>query len=114
MIPRRNMEDAVIVEMRIYTIHIGKMAELVDLYRREGFPVQSRILGNCVGWYTTEFGPLNQIVHMWGYESFADRTRRRAELFQNQDWLAYLKKAQPLVASQESRVLVPTDFSPVR
>jgi hypothetical protein len=104
----------VIVEMRIYTIHIGKMAELVDLYRREAWPIQSRILGNCVGWYTTEFGPLNQIVHMWGYESFEDRTRRRAELFKNQDWLAYLKKAQPLVASQESRVLLPTDFSPVR
>jgi hypothetical protein len=43
-----------------------------------------------------------------------DRARRRAELFKNQDWLAYLKKAQPLVASQESRVLLPTDFSPVR
>lgn len=103
-----------IVEQRVYTIHIGKLAELVNLYRAEGWPIQSKILGNCVGWYTSEVGALNQIVHMWGYESFEDRSRRRAALFKDDGWLAYIRKAQPLIAGQENRILLPTDFSPVR
>jgi hypothetical protein len=103
-----------IVEERIYTIKVGKMKELLSLYEREGYPVQSRILGRMVGFFTTEFGPLNQLVHLWAYDSLEDRARRRAELFENPQWLAYLEKTQPLVERQENKVLVPTPFSPIR
>jgi hypothetical protein len=42
-----------------------------------GLRIQKRILGNLIGYFHTE---LDQIVHLWGYESFADRERRRALL----------------------------------
>ena len=42
--------------------------------------VQVRILGNMVGYYFTDVGPLNQVVHLWGYESMNDRYERRAGL----------------------------------
>lgn len=103
-----------IVEERIYTLHPGKVPEYVRLYKGEGLAIQTRILGRMVGWFTTEIGPLNQIVHMWGYDSLDDRARRRAELGADPGWQAYRPKIQPLIRTMENKILVPTDFSPVR
>jgi len=41
-------------------------------------PVQQKFLGGLVGFFTCEIGTLNRIVHMWKYESLADREARRA------------------------------------
>ena len=103
-----------IVEERIYTLYPGKSAEYLRLYEEEGLEVQKRILGRMVGYFTTEIGPLNQIIHMWGYDSFEERTRRRAELFKDPTWLAYVQKIRPFVMKQENKILLPTSFSPIQ
>ena len=103
-----------IVEERIYTLYPGKSAEYLRLYEEEGLEVQKRILGRMVGYFTTEIGPLNQIIHMWGYDNFEERTRRRAEMNADPGWQAYLGKIRPLIVSQESKILLPTSFSPIR
>ena len=67
-----------IVEMREYTLHAGKVPEYLQLYEREGLEIQREILGHLVGYYTTEVGEaVNQVVHLWAYESFEDRDARR-------------------------------------
>ena len=38
-----------------------------------------------IGYFTTEIGTLNQIVHMWGYESMAQRQERRTALYSDPD-----------------------------
>ncbi|MDJ0895236.1 MAG: NIPSNAP family protein [Alphaproteobacteria bacterium] len=103
-----------IVEERIYTITVGSLAEYVKNYQELGYEVQTRILGNLIGWYWTEAGPLNQIIHMWGYESFEDRMERRRKLFQDETWLKYLAANRPFIISQETKILIPAPFSPVR
>ncbi|MCX8135352.1 MAG: NIPSNAP family protein [Roseococcus sp.] len=99
-----------IVEERIYTLHPGQTAFYLATYEAEGMPIQKRILGRMVGYYTTEFGPLNQVIHMWAYESLAERAERRAALFRDQGWLEYLKKVRPCIATQESKLLMPAPF----
>ncbi|MFO1013346.1 MAG: NIPSNAP family protein [Caulobacteraceae bacterium] len=102
-----------IVEMRTYTLFVGKTGEYLRHYQAEGLEVQKRILGNLVGYYTTEIGEdLNQIIHLWGYADLNDRAARRAALFKDPTWLAYIPKIVPLLAKQESRILTPTSFSP--
>ncbi len=101
-----------IVEERIYTLEVGKVPEYLRLYEQEGLPIQLPILGNLVGYYSSEIGDLNLIVHLWGYESFEERTRRRAELMSNEGWKAYIAKVRPLILRQENRILVPAPFSP--
>ena len=54
-----------IVEERIYTLHAGKVPDLVKLYAEEGLPLQQRYLGKFIGYFTTETGNLNQVVFMW-------------------------------------------------
>lgn len=99
-----------IVEERIYTLHIGKVPEYLKLYEAEGFGVQTRILGNLLGYYQVEFGPQNQIVHLWSYSDLADRQTRRKTLIGDPDWRAYVKKIRPLVRCQENKLLIPAPF----
>jgi hypothetical protein len=104
----------VIVEERIYTLHIGKVPEYMRLYEDEGLAIQTRILPRLVGYFSTEFGPLNQVVHLWAYDSLEERAQKRAELGADEGWKAYLAKIRPLIVSQENKLLVPAPFSPVR
>jgi len=103
-----------IVEERIYTLHAGKVPEMVKLYGEEGLPLQQKYLGKFIGYFTTETGNLNQVVFMWGFDSLDDRAARRERMARDVEWQAYLKKVQPLILTQENRILKPASFSPIR
>lgn len=103
-----------LVEQRTYTIRPGTTAAYLKTYEEQGMAVQKEILGNMVGYFYTETGPLNQIIHMWGYDSFEDRMARRKALFEHPDWLAMLPNLRPHLEAQESKILIPTSFSPIR
>jgi hypothetical protein len=102
----------VIIEERIYTLFLGKASEYERLMQSEGIAIQEPILGQLFGYFWTEIGPLNQVIHMWAYESLDERTRRRAELMKNAQWLAFLLKLRPLIDKQENKILIPMSFSP--
>src|SRR6266513_1631083 len=102
-----------IVEMRTYTLHPGKVGPYLALYEAEGLETQTRILGKLVGYYSTEIGDVNQVVHLWAYESFDERLKRRAALFADPTWLAYIPKIVGMLVSQDSKILNPARFSPV-
>ncbi len=99
-----------IIEQRTYTTHPGKWRQYLALYESEGLAIQHRILGRMVGYYHTEFGPLNQIVHQWAYDSLAEREERRGILAADSQWQAYVAKMLPLLVTQESKILVPAAF----
>lgn len=96
-----------IVEERIYTLRIGAVPAYRALYLAEGYEVQKAILGNLIGYYFTDVGTQNQIVHLWGYDSYEDREQRRSRLFEDPDWLAYIRKAAPFIERQENRIMKP-------
>lgn len=103
--------SAVIVEMREYTLQAGKVSEYLQLYEREGLEVQREILGQMVGYYSTEVGSaINEVVHLWAYESFEDRRQRRARLAAHPGWQSYLKKIRPMLVEQRNRILIPAPF----
>jgi hypothetical protein len=103
----------VIVEERIYTLHAGQAPAYLRLYETEGMAIQKPILGRMVGYYATEFGPLNQVIHLWAYESLAEREERRARLLADERWKAYVAKVRPMILGQENKLLVPAPFMKV-
>ena len=103
-----------IVEQRDYHVITGKLNELVTLYETEGIELQQSYLGNLLGVFTTDIGALSTYTSMWGYGSFAEREERRARLQADEQWKSYLAKIQPLIHTQQNRILVPTAFSPIR
>lgn len=99
-----------IVEERIYTTHPGKWRDYLALYEAQGMAIQQRILGRMVGYYYSDVGELNQIVHMWAYEDLNERAERRARLMADPDFRAYVAEMLPLLQCQSSRILTPAPF----
>lgn len=102
-----------IVELRTYTFHPGGVADFLTYYGAGPADLQARILGNRIGYFVTETGTLNQIVHLWGYASYEDRLERRARLLAEPEWKTFLAQILPLLQVQESKILTPTQFSPI-
>ena len=104
-----------IIDHRTYTLHPGRLPEFVELYGREGYPVQTQHLGEPYGWFVShDIGELNQVVHMWRYADLADREQRRARMLADPRWQAYLAKASPMLARMENKILRGTPFFAVR
>jgi len=101
-----------IVEQRTYNLHPSTTGEYLKRYEEEGLAIQRPILGTLVGYFSTEIGPLNQIIHMWAYEDLGDRERRRATLKAHPGWAKYSLSVRPLIISQENKILIPAPFSP--
>lgn len=103
-------------EMRTYTLNPTRMADWLALYQSDALALQTEHLGKLVGFFTTEFGEANQVVHIWAYESLDDRTKRRTAMAADPRWAAFGRKNKELnaVVTLESRILRPTGFSPLQ
>jgi hypothetical protein len=104
-----------IFDLRIYTLHPGKTAAWLKLYEEFAFPTQQKYLGKPVLFTTTEVGPLNQVIHIWRFDSQGDREQKRNAMMADPAFATYLKKSAELgaLASQENRILKSTSFSPL-
>lgn len=99
-----------IIDQRIYTLHPGCVPTWLATMHERGFKIQEKVLGKPVGYFYSEFGPLNQITHMWAYESMEDRTMRRAKLRATPGWDEIRNELMPLVHHQENKLLIPAPF----
>jgi hypothetical protein len=105
-----------IIEHRTYTLCPQKRQKWIDLYGTHGLPIQQHHLGKLIGFFVSEIGPLNQVVHLWSYEDLNDRMARRSRMKADPRWVDFLRMNDELdaVRAQENKILVPTDFSPIK
>jgi hypothetical protein len=104
----------VIIEHRTYTVAHGKMGDYLTRYERDALPVQMRHLGGLMGCFVTEIGRLNQVVFIWRYDSLADREARRARMASDPEWQSFLQSNAGSFTHQETMILTPTAFSPLK
>lgn len=96
-----------IVEMRTYTVKPGTAATVADRFA-QALPGRVKHSPLAAFW-TTEIGPLNQVIHVWPYESMGERDRIRAEAVKAGGWPPDIKE---FVVDMETKILLPTPFSP--
>ena len=103
-------------EIRTYTFKPLRAAEWLALYKSEALALQKEFLGELIGFFTTEIGDISQIVHIWAYKSLDDRLERRDRMAADSRWQAFGSKVKALdiLLSMESRIMRPTDFSPLQ
>ncbi|MBC7719361.1 MAG: NIPSNAP family protein [Chitinophagaceae bacterium] len=103
-----------IYEMRTYDVKPGLLAAYLKLFNDVGMP-ERKPYNNLVGFWFTEFGPLNQVIHIWKWDSLDQRTLLRAELMQNPKWTNnFLPLAMPMLNKMTSVILNPAQFSPLQ
>jgi len=103
-----------IADVRTYTIVPRRMNEYVGLFEAHGLPVAQRHGLTLAGYFISQIGALNQVVHIWTYDSLADFEAKRAARDADPAWGAYLAKTAGMVTAQEDKVMRPASFSPIR
>lgn len=93
------------VEQRIYTLVPGGASQYLRLYAEFGQVPQERALGKMLGCFTTEIGPLNQLIYLWPFESLDERARRRAALMSDPEFAEFRGKVRHLLVKQENLIL---------
>jgi hypothetical protein len=96
-----------IIEMRTYTLHPGTIAQAEQRFG-EALPVREKF-SKLGAFWRTEVGPLNQIIHVWAYDSFEQRAHARSEAAKTGSWPP---KIREFCVTQQSEVFVPAPFSP--
>jgi hypothetical protein len=94
-----------LVDHRIYTVKLRKMPEFLEVFDRLAMPVLLQTLGHPLGFYVSQVGPLNQMVHLWGYDDLADYERRSNARDTHPDFPAYLAASEHLITAQETRLI---------
>lgn len=102
-----------IYEMRTYRMKVGSVPAYLKLVEQDGIAVQKSHLGQLVGYFSSEIGALNEIVHIWAYQDLNDRAARRAQLAADPRWQVFLPKIQALIETMENKILLPAAFSPL-
>jgi hypothetical protein len=105
---RFQLEEApMIYEVRTYTLQPGSVAEFEERYqKRLALREKHSKLG---AFWHTEFGPLNQVVHVYPYDDLGHRTRVRHAMANDAERNA-LPGGGELIVAQEAEIMIPAPF----
>lgn len=101
-------------ELRTYTLYVGKMAEAAKLYTEIGYPALDKggHAKRLVGYFVSDVGTINQLVHLWKFDDDADRRRHWKGVFADAEFMKFAVQFRPLVMSQEVKLLLPSAWGP--
>lgn len=94
-----------IYEVRTYTTKVGALNEVLKRFE-DAMPTRLKYSPLSAFFYS-DFGRLNQIMHIWPYESLADREKLRGEAFNDPGWPP---KVGEFLLDQHAEIFVPYDF----
>ena len=95
-----------IYELRTCTLKQGSVPDVVKTASTVSRSIRGDEYGKLEGYWTTEIGPLNQVMHLWSYRDLNDRSRLRAELAKNASWISqYVPLIRPHLLRQDIRLL---------
>src|ERR1700747_569089 len=96
-----------IYEVRTDTLRPGTLAEFEERYEKR-LPLRERHSKLGAFWHT-EFGPLNQVIHVYPYDDLQHRTRVRAAMAQDAERNA-LPGGGEFIVAQEAEIVNPAPF----
>jgi hypothetical protein len=93
-------------ELRTYTVKPGTLGDMVKAAATVSHEIRGNDYGKLEGYWASEIGALNQVMHLWSYPDYNERARVRGELGKNSRWVnEYLPLIRPLIARQDIRLL---------
>src|SRR5256885_4786390 len=96
-----------IYEIRTYRIAPGSLAEVEKRFG-EGYEHRKKY-SELTAFLHTEIGPLNEIVHIWGYRDLPERARIRSEAAKDANWPP---KIGEFIRAMKSEIVMPFSFLP--
>jgi NIPSNAP len=108
----------VIHELRIYTVHPGRMGALLARFRDHTCALFEKHGMVNVGYWTNVIGGrTDELWYILGYPDLGARERAWHDFATDPEWHAVAKASEAdgaIVHHIDNRILAPTDFSPIR
>ena len=103
-----------IYEKRTYSVTVGHMAEVIRLYTDEGWPALDAggHAEKLVGYFVSDTGALNQLVHLWRFDDDADRRAFWARVFDDAEFMKFAVQLRPHIDGQEVQLLTSAPWGP--
>ena len=102
-----------IYDMRIYDLQLGAVPEYMAAVRELALPIRRDHGVKLAGWYYTDIGPLNRVVHIWAYESLAHFEKARKAVQDDPRWAnEYVPRVRGLIVKQQDMIMQGADFFP--
>lgn len=101
-----------IFDHRVYAARPNRLPDLLRHYEDVALPMQRHYLGDPFGFFQTHIGDIGRMVHLWKYESLADRDARRDAMEADPKWQAYRREVveQDAVQDMRNQILKPVSF----
>ena len=97
--------------MRTYDIAMGKTPEYMAAVQEVALPVRESYGVKLAGWYYTDIGALNRVVHIWAYRDYAHFEEAREAFRTDERWLNdYVPRVKGIVLRQENQIMRASDF----
>ncbi len=96
-----------IIEMRTYTLKPGNIPTFEERFGG-ALAIREKFSKLAAFWHT-EVGPLNQVIHVWPYDSLDQRASVRAAASKAEGWPPNTRE---LTLEQRSEIFMPAPFSP--
>ena len=104
------------LEQRMYTAHPGKLPAWLKAYSEIGGPASSRTLTPLMGMFTVEFGQINRVLFVRGFDDIDDREAGMGRRDADPEWQRFLAETRPQNAlmMQEAKLIKTLPFSPLQ
>ena len=103
-----------IYDFRMYTFKPGKIPEYMAAVKEFAIPIRAKYGVKLAGWYYSDIGELNQVVHIWGYRDHAHMEEAKAQVANDPDWRGkYIPAVGGLIEAQKTYLMLSPDFAPV-
>jgi hypothetical protein len=105
--------SAMIYDFRMYTLKPGGTLEYMAAVKEVALPLREKHGIKLAGWYYSDIGDLNQVVHIWAYRDHEHMEKAKAEVSNSAEWKEkYVPRVRPLIVAQKTYIMLSPDFAP--
>jgi len=110
--PPTPREPGHIYELRSYTLKPGTILEWGNHWAR-GINYRNKNECAAAGFFS-QVGPLYNVNHLWAYKDMKTRREMRESAWQRPGWNDTVTSTVQLIRHMDSKIMVPTSFSPMK
>jgi hypothetical protein len=103
-----------IYELRTYQLVFAGLPEYLEIAKTKLLPALAEHGLKPVGFWYTEIGTLNEVVHLWAFADLNERQRCWGAWAKDPRRSEIAVRLRQVIVSQSNKILSPTEFSPLK
>src|SRR5688572_32226235 len=85
-----------VYDFRMYTLKPGATPDYMAAVKEIALPIRKKYGIELAGWYYSDIGELNQVVHIWAYRDYDHLDEGKAKVASDPDWSGkYVPRVRP-------------------